>query len=166
MNPRTYAPPESARQGTIDDAMFARIRMHAGIARIRDLSVSVATVLERLASGQAVADVLADHPGLEAEDVREALGYAATVLRKSPLDPRSATHLDTLDRAREALGPEDVEKWLLIADGQVAGLFETLDAALDEARRSFPDGRALIAPVDPDAEPRVPWPIGTPGDSP
>ncbi|MDE0620499.1 MAG: DUF433 domain-containing protein [Bryobacterales bacterium] len=44
---------------------------------IRGLRISVSDVLEYLASGMTEAEVLADFPDLEREDIRAALAFAA-----------------------------------------------------------------------------------------
>lgn len=53
-----------------------------GAPCIRHLHIPVAAIVDRVAEGQGVEDVLEEYPGLETEDVREALQYAAEVLRK------------------------------------------------------------------------------------
>ena len=44
---------------------------------IRGLRITVQDVLQWLASGQSVQDILADYPQLEPEDIQAALAYAA-----------------------------------------------------------------------------------------
>jgi uncharacterized protein (DUF433 family) len=44
---------------------------------IRGMRVTVGTVVGLVASGCTVAEILADYPYLEEEDIREALAYAA-----------------------------------------------------------------------------------------
>lgn len=44
---------------------------------VRGIRIPVALVLRHLASGQTTAQILADYPELEAEDVSECLRYAA-----------------------------------------------------------------------------------------
>lgn len=44
---------------------------------IRGLRIPVSTVIDMVASGMTVSEILADFPDLEAEDIREALYYAA-----------------------------------------------------------------------------------------
>jgi uncharacterized protein (DUF433 family) len=48
-----------------------------GVPCIRDLRLPVATVVAMVADGMSVDEILADLPYLEAEDVAEALGFAA-----------------------------------------------------------------------------------------
>ena len=59
----------------------------AGVACIRDLRMPVATVVGMVADGMTVEEILVDLPDLEAEDVAEALRYAAAALleRELPL---------------------------------------------------------------------------------
>jgi len=49
----------------------------SGRSCIRDLRVTVAMVLEQLAAGRAHAELLADYPYLEADDISAALEFAA-----------------------------------------------------------------------------------------
>lgn len=44
---------------------------------IRGMRVTVGMIVEALAAGQTVEELLADFPYLEEPDIREALGYAA-----------------------------------------------------------------------------------------
>ena len=70
---------------------FARITSHpaqmGGVPCIRGLRIPVATIVGLLAQGMSRAQVLADYPDLEPEDIEEALRYAAAVLdgRQIPL---------------------------------------------------------------------------------
>ena len=50
---------------------------HGGRPCIRGLRVTVGTVVGLVASGYSDADILRMYPYLEAEDIREALAYAA-----------------------------------------------------------------------------------------
>lgn len=47
---------------------------------IRGTRIPVQTVLEFLAAGDSVEEVLAEYPGLEVEDVRACLDYASRVM--------------------------------------------------------------------------------------
>ena len=58
----------------------------AGRATIRGLRISVAHIVNLVANGMAPADIVADLPDLEEEDVRQALAYAA-VLAEDQLHP-------------------------------------------------------------------------------
>jgi uncharacterized protein (DUF433 family) len=51
----------------------------AGRAAIRGLRISVAHVVNLIANGMTPAQVMAELPDLEEEDVRQALGYAAAL---------------------------------------------------------------------------------------
>lgn len=56
-----------------------------GVPCLRGLRIPVATVLGMLADGMAEAEILAAYPDLEAEDIHEALRYAAEALRERAL---------------------------------------------------------------------------------
>lgn len=53
-----------------------------GVPCIRDLRVTVSTVLGQLAGGSSIDDVLSDYPYLEEADVLAALEYAAAVVNE------------------------------------------------------------------------------------
>jgi len=59
-----------------------------GVPCIRGLRVPVATVVAMVADGMSVDDILTDLPYLEAEDVAEALRYAAVAVRERELPLR------------------------------------------------------------------------------
>jgi uncharacterized protein (DUF433 family) len=58
-----------------------------GVPCIRDTRIPVATVVAMVADGMDVQAILASHPDLTAEDVREALQFAAEAVseREIPL---------------------------------------------------------------------------------
>lgn len=58
-----------------------------GVPIIRDLRMPVATVVNMVADGRTVEQILNDFPELEAEDIREALRFAAAAVseRQVPL---------------------------------------------------------------------------------
>jgi uncharacterized protein (DUF433 family) len=58
-----------------------------GVPCIRGLRIPVATVIGMVADGMADKEILAAYPDLEAEDIREALRYAAEAVleRELPL---------------------------------------------------------------------------------
>lgn len=56
-------------------------RMH-GLPCIRDLRLTVGTVLGQLAAGRSVDELLANYPYLESEDVSAALEYAAAMVNE------------------------------------------------------------------------------------
>jgi uncharacterized protein (DUF433 family) len=60
-----------------------------GVPCIRDLRMPVATVVAMVADGMTVDEILADFPDLEADDIKEALHFAAEALleRTLPLTP-------------------------------------------------------------------------------
>ena len=57
-------------------------RQMGGMPCIRGLRMPVATVVSMVAEGMTVDEILRDHPTLEAEDIREALQYAAEAVRE------------------------------------------------------------------------------------
>lgn len=52
-----------------------------GRACIRGMRITVAHVVNLIANGMTVEEILADYPDLEAEDIRQALQYAAYLAR-------------------------------------------------------------------------------------
>jgi uncharacterized protein (DUF433 family) len=72
---------------------FPRITIRAdqmgGVPCIRGMRMPVATVVRMVANGLSTAEILDLHPDLEAEDIREALLFAAENLRGQEL-PRAA----------------------------------------------------------------------------
>ncbi|MGH9128841.1 MAG: DUF433 domain-containing protein [Acidimicrobiales bacterium] len=71
---------------------FERITIEAdkmgGRPCIRGLRIPVATVVAMVAEGMTTDEILADYPDLEAEDIREALRYAAEAVRERELPLR------------------------------------------------------------------------------
>jgi uncharacterized protein (DUF433 family) len=62
-----------------------------GQACVRDLRLTVRRVLEALATYPDRAELIAEYPELEPEDIRQVLGYAATTLDDKVLElPKSA----------------------------------------------------------------------------
>lgn len=65
--------------------VFERITIDAGqmggVACIRGLRIPVATVVAMVADGMSEQEILRAYPDLEAEDIREALHYAAESIR-------------------------------------------------------------------------------------
>ena len=72
---------------------FTRITVRAdqmgGVPCIRGLRIPVATVVGMVADGMSEREILEAYPDLEAEDIREALRYAAEAVREREL-PLSA----------------------------------------------------------------------------
>jgi uncharacterized protein (DUF433 family) len=68
---------------------FKRITVRAdqmgGVPCIRGLRIPVATVVGMVADGMTREEILAAYPDLEAEDVEEALRYAAEAVREREL---------------------------------------------------------------------------------
>lgn len=68
---------------------FTRITVRAdqmgGVPCIRSLRIPVATVVGMVADGIREQEILAAYPDLEAEDIREALRYAAEAVREREL---------------------------------------------------------------------------------
>lgn len=62
---------QELRRITIDPAVMG------GKACIRGMRVTVSMVVEAVAAGRTVKELLADFPYLEEQDIREALSYAA-----------------------------------------------------------------------------------------
>jgi uncharacterized protein (DUF433 family) len=52
-------------------------RIMAGRACIRGLRIPVSVIIGQIAGGAPAEEILADYPDLEAEDVQQALAYAA-----------------------------------------------------------------------------------------
>ena len=61
-----------------------------GVPCIRGLRIPVATVVDMVADGMDDSEILAAYPDLEAEDIREAMRYAAEAVREREL-PLAAT---------------------------------------------------------------------------
>ncbi len=62
----------------------------AGAPCIRGMRVPVATVVGMVADGMTTDEILSDFPYLEAEDIAEALRYAAEAVRERELPLRPA----------------------------------------------------------------------------
>lgn len=56
-----------------------------GVPCIRGLRIPIATVVGMVADGMGDQEILAAYPDLEAEDVREAMRYAAEAVREREL---------------------------------------------------------------------------------
>jgi uncharacterized protein (DUF433 family) len=63
--------------------MFERItfdpRVMGGRACIRGMRITVSLVVNLVANGMTADEILAEYPDLEADDIREALRYAASL---------------------------------------------------------------------------------------
>ncbi len=56
-----------------------------GMPCLRGFRIPVATVVAMVADGMSDEEILTDYPDLEAEDIREALRYAAEAVREQTL---------------------------------------------------------------------------------
>ena len=61
-----------------------------GVPCIRGLRISVGTIVAMVAEGMATEEIVESYPDLKAEDVQEALRYAAQAVRDGDL-PRTDT---------------------------------------------------------------------------
>lgn len=67
---------QELRRITVDPAVMG------GKASIRGMRVTVGMIVESIASGRTIPEVLADFPYLEEQDVREAPLYAALLVQR------------------------------------------------------------------------------------
>jgi uncharacterized protein (DUF433 family) len=76
-------------RGKLKSMSFTRITVRAdqmgGVPCIRGLRIPIATVVGMVADGMSGPEILAAYPDLEAEDVREAMCYAAEAVREREL---------------------------------------------------------------------------------
>ncbi len=109
-------------------------------------------------------------PGDAAYAVARGLGAAAVSIaadradearlwaEKREAEIRFAANLKALSEARPDLMKQHAGEWVIVADGVVVGLAPDFQVAGQEAFRLYPDGRALVMPVDEDRELREPDP--------
>jgi uncharacterized protein (DUF433 family) len=75
--------------------MFERItfdpRVMGGRACIRGMRITVSLVVNLVANGMTTEEILTEYPDLQADDVREALQYAAS-LASEEVHPFSISH--------------------------------------------------------------------------
>jgi uncharacterized protein (DUF433 family) len=68
---------------------FTRITVQSdqmgGVPCVRGLRIPVATVVGMIADGMSEAEIVTAYPDLEADDVREAIRYAAEAVREREL---------------------------------------------------------------------------------
>ena len=68
---------------------FTRITVNpyqmGGVPCLRGLRIPVATIVDLIADGIGVEEILAEYPDLEKEDITEALRYAAEAVREREL---------------------------------------------------------------------------------
>ncbi len=81
--------PELTSRRYAGSMSFTRITVRpdqmGGVPCIRGLRIPVATVVGMVADGMDETEILAAYPDLEAEDVREAMRYAAEAVREREL---------------------------------------------------------------------------------
>ena len=65
-------------------------RIMGGRACLRGMRITVSHVVNLVANGMAAEQIVAEHPGLEAEDVRQALRYAALRVKEDRAPQRQA----------------------------------------------------------------------------
>ena len=61
-----------------------------GLPCLRSLRIAVATVIDMVADGMAPADIIEALPGLQPEDIEQALHYAAESVREREIPIRAA----------------------------------------------------------------------------
>jgi uncharacterized protein (DUF433 family) len=75
--------------------MFGRItfdqRVMGGRACIRGMRITVSLVVNLVANGMTTEEILTEYPDLQADDIREALQYAAS-LASEEVHPFSISH--------------------------------------------------------------------------
>lgn len=77
---------------------------------IRGTRVTAAAIGLQIDAGRTVAEILADYPHLEHEDVAEALCYAAWHAQENGPTPDRPTTLEELRRRLNALTPVEVDE--------------------------------------------------------
>jgi uncharacterized protein (DUF433 family) len=77
-----------------NDKLLSRITVDANICHgnpcVRGLRYPVNLILELLSSGMTAAQILADYPDLEADDLRAACAYGARLSRIHRMEPVAA----------------------------------------------------------------------------
>lgn len=72
-----------------NEEKFSRITVAqdqmGGVACIRSLRIPVATIVGLLGEGSSVKEILEDYPDLEAEDIHQALQFAAEALQEKQI---------------------------------------------------------------------------------
>jgi uncharacterized protein (DUF433 family) len=64
-------------------------RIMGGVPCVAGTRIPVATVVSLVAEGSTIAEIVADYPQLNVDDVREALRYAAEAVRERELPLRA-----------------------------------------------------------------------------
>lgn len=70
-----------------DDLITSDSEVLAGKPTVRGTRISVELILEKLAAGESVEQILAAHPSLTLDGLRAALAFAARSLRVDVLHP-------------------------------------------------------------------------------
>lgn len=73
------------------DRITSDPRMMGGKACLRGMRITVALVVNLIASGMTEAEILAAYPSLEPEDIRQALRYAAWLAEEAILPSELAS---------------------------------------------------------------------------
>jgi uncharacterized protein (DUF433 family) len=68
------------------ERITSRRDVFAGKPIIRGMRISVELILSLLAQGETTAEILADYPDLEGEDIRACLAYALAVIAEDSLE--------------------------------------------------------------------------------
>ena len=76
--------------GVAHDRITTDPEVMGGVATIRGLRIPVATVVSMVADGMTVEEICTDLPDLTADDVSDALRYAADALRERVIPLRSS----------------------------------------------------------------------------
>lgn len=74
------------------DRITYDVSIMGGRACIRGMRITVSTILNLIANGMSVPEIIQDYPYLEAEDIQQALQYAAWLAEESvyPVEPLAA----------------------------------------------------------------------------
>ena len=84
MTPRNQPPIPPTPAWSFDRITFEPGKM-GGRACIRGMRITVAMVLSLLAEGVTTEAILGEYPDLQADDIRQSLGYAAWLAREEVL---------------------------------------------------------------------------------
>lgn len=89
----TYGPAEIVHHGRemSEPLIVSDPKIMMGKPVISGTRITVESILERLAAGETTAEILQAHPRLTEEGIRQAIGFAARVLRADVVYPVSAT---------------------------------------------------------------------------
>ncbi len=74
------------------DRITADPQILGGKACIRGMRISAALLVNLVANGMSVAEIISEYPDLEEDDIRQALRYAAWTAEDSIHLPTLATH--------------------------------------------------------------------------